>query len=374
MWLLARISVVLAALYARWRLRRRVVQPTGRQWGVAYTLVHERHGRSPHKTIGVPLESRIVFRIGRPDRWARWFDKLGLTPEMRTGQLELDSKFSIVADHRYFGQLLRKEKAIREALLRLEDAGAEAVYADGRVLWVRFQEPVDAEARFPELVALKRMLGALEKPIPSRFADWTIWKALALESVFYGLFAFAVISVALEYRSVRSVYLAPSELYFPAAMIGAFVSMAIVGITHLLTRKNARAEALRTEALALCVYLLPLGGYAFASHANRWLDRSVPVLASAEIAHKERSAADGKYYLHLKKTRAPASLDVAVPSRVEVSPGTFKRAKPGARVRFSLGRGRLGAEWIRAVRILASERPNAKPSSTAPPAPAPAPR
>lgn len=352
MWIFARMAVVLGGLYARWRLRARVVQPTGRQWGVAYTLVRERRGKSPHTTIGVPLESRLLFRVGRPDRIARCFEKLGLTPEMRTGQVEFDKKYSVVADHRYFSVFLRKEKALREALLRLEAAGAEAIYADGRVLWIRFREAdADAESHFPELVALKRMLGALEKPLPSRVADWTLWKAFVLESIFYSAFGYAAVSVAAEAMGVRSIYLSPTSIYLPAAAVGVALCAVLLGLTYLFTLRNARAASLRTEAIALCIYLLPLGGYGIASQVNRWMDETSPVQASAEVALKERSKSDGKFYLHLKKTRAPASLDAAVPGRVEVSPEAFKLVKTGSKVKIVLGRGRLGAEWIRALRL-----------------------
>jgi hypothetical protein len=352
MWIAARIAVVFAALYARWRLRRRVVQPTGRQWGVAFTVVRERRGRSPHTTVGVPLESRVLFRVAREDRYSRWFEKLGLAPEMRTGHGDFDKKLKSIADHRFFGMLLRKEKAVRAMLLGLAEIGADCVYADGRVLWVRFSGETPVEKHFPDVVALKRMLTPLENAVPSRYLDLTVWRAVVVETVLLGTFGYATVSAALESMGTKSVYLSHWLLVFPAIVTGILLSALLLGLTYLLTWKAPRVGALRTEALAVCFFVLPLGGFSLASQANRWLDNGPALQASAEVAHKERSPGNSKFYVHLKKTRAPASLDTPVPGRLEVSPTFFKQTRAGTKVRLTVGRGRFGAPWIRAVRAV----------------------
>ncbi len=351
MWIGARILVVLTALVARWRLRGRQVQPTGRTWGVAYSITEEKNGKDGRTTIGVPLESRVLFRLGEEDRYAKFFRLFGLTPEMRTGDRTFDARYTVVADHRFLGQLLREERALRSALLDLAHQGAEAVYGDGRILWVRFSKKVVADKFFPEMVALKRMLSPLEKSVPSRFRDVSLWKAFTAEVLLFGTLCYGAVSCLVEWLDVRSLYLMPTAMVVPALAAGFAIVAILFLITFLLTLRTPRTAAIRGEALVLGILILPFAGYGAASQCNRLFDRSAAVQTTAEIAHKERSRQDGKFYLHLKKHRAPASLEAAMPPRIEVPPGLFRQAKAGGKVKFTIGHGRLGVDWIRTIRV-----------------------
>jgi hypothetical protein len=150
MWILFRVLIAVGAFIYR-LINRFLPKYTTREYSntALYTTKYKQGEQIFTHKAGFLLKSNIIFKFTKETSTDKFFKKIGLSTEYRTGDKIFDKNVYIASDHPQFHLLIRKNKDIRHTIIELFSLGIDSIFADGKIIWITKKEgyPVEPSAR-----------------------------------------------------------------------------------------------------------------------------------------------------------------------------------------------------------------------------------
>lgn len=295
----------------------------------------------------------------------RWYDRLckaiGLSAEHQVGNAEFDELVYIVSDDNHLHRQVSVNPAIVDAVLRifrLDDEHLSKVKAlrcgSGR-LWLE----IGARSGFdegnvarlgPEIVPLMRKisdaLGSAPVRAGSKWRDPFVMKAAVILAISTGLAVNGGVHLARLLWTKIPFTIDSNALLMNAAVIGVFVTGALVVATLFLLGRSARTHLVLIEILLVGSFGATATAFTELRDANIELDQSAAVTYQARTLDKRinRGRRSSSYYLYLEDWNREEPR-----RKIEVSSSFYHQVAVGEQLVVHQKPGHFKYRWVEAL-------------------------
>jgi hypothetical protein len=357
MLILVRFVIVVGAFLARLIAASRKPRGDGMYEGVkVVSRIHKgKHGQTG-LTIGLALKSPVWLRLTEETTWDRLWKRLGLVNERQSGDAEFDDRVFVACDHPAFGDLLRRDAALRRLVLEALRDGFHRITLDGSWLLLESKKiKGDGWDRLPLVDAMRQRLRALAPVSPSRWAEQFLWRALVIEAVIWSLAGYAI-SAVLDLGSTnhQTLHLSPISTVWMGLAAGAALGVvSLVGVVRVM-RGSSRGHRIIAESAVVLMLSTPAAGIQLVRDVNIRMNRPqarVIIQTRLEKAWTEqRRSKSSTYTVYFLRVRPTAESDaLGMPQTLEVNGSVwrqFSRASSESPIAIEVGRGRLGLPFL----------------------------
>ena len=374
MWIAFRLILAIVGFVVRQVARGKKTATDGYFEGIAYfQKVRETKKKGVTGfTIGMERRSPTWLRCHAESSVDRFFKKLGVANEVRTGDEQFDDLVYVTCDHPYIQALLTETQELRDAIAEALNSGYKRVVFNGSTVAIeRDADHRPMQRDFEVLKAIHTASARLEDELPSRFADPFLWKALIVEGVIWSIVGYAV-GAAIEMAFTDAdVHVARTALVKLGLMVAGAVFVVLLAIIVLWMRGSSRGHRVIVEGAILLLLALPVSGIQLVGDTNRGLDDAPPIVVNrtynqCEVReHHRRSRRSWRrrtttytYHLWLDPVAAPSEADPAdgplpprLPQTIEITRELCDAITPDKTVEITLGPGRWGLVWYRRITI-----------------------
>jgi hypothetical protein len=192
----------------------------------------------------------------------------------------------------------------------------------------------------------------LEARLPSRLADWFVWKALVIETVIWVIFAYAFIAFLRFYIRFVDIHTYRWPIVIRGLAIAIILLPALLAIVYKWMR-GPRGQLIIAESWALLLIGLPISTIQLVADTNRKLDDSPAVVVTHTFDHCEKRAHRREraiwYSFHMW-LRDPGG-DPKLPSNIRVPEDVCRAGTAGDPIEITIGKGLWGVPHYREIRV-----------------------
>ncbi len=302
--------------------------------------------------VFVDCPSPGQFRVIREGALERFFLKLGIASQIKTGDMAFDQEFYILSNETDFASGYFHDPQRRQAVVDIFRMGFTEVKHDGKVMEARWSpfamsDDVDPKVITTPLSQLSLLAKLQATPLPyqplalaPQGISWKTQRAMAFAVpillLLTGFVALLWGLTSFEPLDGGGVFLDSLKVSIPALIIFSWMALRLIR-----GRSGSHRELLVVLGLSLLAF--PLGVFGGEVALNGWLDTSPPLAHQAMVVKKviTRNKNSTNYHLLLRSWRPPKDTE-----KLSVSKCFYSRVTPGKTVITAVTRkGYLGFEW-----------------------------
>ena len=335
---------------------------TGTYEGTEYKYEYFAGSRNAPSYFKIKVEcpSSGSFKIAKETRFDRFFKKLGLCCEIKTGDDPFDDSFYVTTDTVDFTQAFFSSAEKRAAISDIYERGFNKISHDGKAMtamWSPFQTKNEVDmALITEIVS---RLIVLTKDMPVLPLGGTVfgesgWKfrrilAFAIPALIGLIGINALVFGIIKFRPLDGWQIAVASLQFSIPLLVISLWIAVMLIKG---RSSSHRELI--IILVISVFGFPLTGAGLGIFLNGWLDESdasshTVVVVSKYVSESDKSTS---YYAVLESWREERRTE-----KLRISSYEYRKVVPHtSEITVTTKPGRFGFEWVIGHTLHASSR------------------
>jgi hypothetical protein len=300
------------------------------------------------------------FRVIREGALERFFTKLGISSQIKTGDAAFDQEFYILSDETDFATGYFSDPQKRQAVSDIFGMGFTEVKHDGKIMEARMSpfkmsdevDPVGITAPLTSLNLLAAMPSTPFQYHPYELSpQGANFKMLRIVAFAVPILVSIAAIVTLVWGMAVFEPLDGVTLFLDSLKysVPALVLFSWLAVRWVRGRSGSHRELLVILGLSLVAF--PLAGFGAQTSLNGWLDASPPVSHQALVVKKysTKNKNSTSYYVSLRSWREANTVE-----KLSVNEAFYHRVTPGKTVITAVTRaGHLGFEWWVSYRIVA---------------------
>jgi hypothetical protein len=312
----------------------------------------------PYLQVFVDCISSGRFRVIREGALERFFTKLGISRQIKTGDAAFDQEFYILSDETDFATGYFSDPQKRQAVSEIFAMGFTDVKHDGKIMEARLSpfkmsDEVDPAVITVPLASLNLLAAMPSTPfqyhpyeLSPQGANFKMLRVVAFAVPILASIAAIVTLVwgmaVFEPLDAGALFLDSLKYSVPTLVL--FLWLAVRWVRG---RSGSHRELLVILGLSLVAF--PLAGFGGQTSLNGWLDASPPVPHQTLVVkkHTTKNKNSTSYYVSLRSWR-----DARTTEKLSVHEALYNQVTPGKTVITAVTRaGHFGFEWWVSYRI-----------------------
>ena len=298
-------------------------------------------------TVNCPAEGK--FKLTKQNGFDRFFERLGLTRQLKTGYDDFDDLFYVNSDDDDFTAAYFTSPGKRQAAIEIYNKGFKLISLNGKVIEVK-KEPVKKKAEITEelIQEVVAQLIILTKDVPENVVPSVIvktgWKgkraAAFIIPTLLGIAGVVAMILGLtRYKPLDPGLIFLDSLWYSTSALFGFTWLAVIMIRG---RSSSHHEFMLIVVISLVSFLL--AGFGGELYLNGYLDQGEPTKHSVVIlAKKTKKEKSGREYrAYVESWREGRKHE-----RFGVSKNIYRKIVPHqTMMRVTTKPGKFGFEWV----------------------------
>ena len=331
---------------------------SGEYGGISYQFKYFPGGQNapPSYTIQIPCRSCGAFKITKETRFDRFFEKIGICIEHKTGDPDFDNTYYINSDHVEFTRLFFGDTEKRKRINDLFQAGFNRIEHNGKEIKTVM---IPCKRGFfmteDQMHGVVMLLSDLTRNMPELpesggLSQQNAWKekrilAFVLPSLFFLTGIAAIITGMFRYKPLDFWAAAGASLRWS---IPALLLFLILALSWIRGRSNSHRELIIIIIISLQAF--PVGGAGMQIFLNGYLDKTPAVAHEVTLLRKKISKSKNStdYHAIVSSWRPGHTAE-----SIDVPGSLYQKLIPGeTTMSVTTKPGRFGHEWIVNYRIV----------------------
>lgn len=293
---------------------------------------------------------KVQFKLSRESIFDSIFKFLGVSQEVQTNDSLFDKRIYIACDSFSLKKELITDAITRKLILDLFSNDCVSILCDGEELEFTFvgSSSIDSQALLKVSLIYQQMM-EMKSPKKGWSSDPFNFKILLIESIVWSIGAYAVI--AFFEIGGSNPYLDHASAIKIGLLTGLILAFIFLFSFFYLVRGSSRGHRVLIESFFLLLFALPQSGIAIVDDINTSLDKSDPILFTADVAAlRESSVWRRRFSLyHVDLVEHRKSSDLRLPGSLKIDVSTYVRLKSTKQVTLVVRRGFLGLPWVQNI-------------------------